>query len=254
LARVTKTGREGSAAVEAGPNEPDHRDPRPDRQMAGMRPSSGDHLGEDADDLIGDLRALRKPRVFIISGPSGVGKDAVIEQLRERFPDAFFAVTATTRERRPGEIDGVHYFFLTEDDFRERLADGEFLESATVYGHLYGVLKSPVRAALSRGQDVFVKVDVQGAAEIERIVPGAISIFLSPESAGTLLQRLKHRKTDDAAVLMTRFATATRELTAASEFDYVIFNRQDRLDEALDEISAVVRAESCRTHQSEIHL
>ena len=90
-------------------------------------------------------------------------------------PDAFFAVTATTRERRPGEIDGVHYFFLNEGDFRERLADGEFLESATVYGNLYGVLKGPVRAALARGQDVFVKVDVQGAAEIERIVPSAVS-------------------------------------------------------------------------------
>lgn len=251
---MTNTGREGSVAVEAAPEERIRSAPPPDWRTTSMSPLSSDHLGEDADDVIGDLRALRKPRVFIISGPSGVGKDAVIEQLRERFPDAFFAVTATTRERRPGEIDGVHYFFLTEDDFRERLEDGEFLESATVYGHLYGVLKSPVRAALARGQDVFVKVDVQGAAEIERIVSGAISIFLSPESAGTLLQRLKHRKTDDAAELMTRFATASRELNAATEFDYVIFNKQDRLEEALDEISAVVRAETCRTHQSEIHL
>ena len=251
--RATKIGRDGSATVET-PDERIGGDPRPDRQFAGVRPVTGDHLGEGADDVIGDLRALRKPRVFIISGPSGVGKDAVIEQLRERFPEAFFAVTATTRDRRPGEIDGVHYFFLAEDDFRERLADGEFLESATVYGNLYGVLRSPVRAALARGQDVFVKVDVQGAAEIERIVSGAVSIFLSPESAGTLLQRLKHRKTDDAAELMARFATATRELSAAADFDYVIFNKQDRLEEALDEISAVVRAESCRTHQAEIHL
>jgi guanylate kinase len=219
-----------------------------------MRPVTSDHLGEDADDLIGDLRALRRPRVFIISGPSGVGKDAVIEQLRERLPDAFFAVTATTRERRPGEIDGVHYFFLDEDEFRERLDDGEFLESATVYGYLYGVLRGPVRHALARGQDVFVKVDVQGAAEIRRLLPAAVSIFLSPESAGTLLQRLKHRKTDDPAELMTRFATATRELAAAPEFDYVIFNKQDHLDEALDEIAAVVQAELLRTEQPEIHV
>jgi guanylate kinase len=219
-----------------------------------MKPGAGDHLGEGADDLIGDLRALRRPRVFIISGPSGVGKDAVIEQLRERFPDAFFAVTATTRDRRPGEIDGVHYFFLAEDDFRERLAEGEFLESATVYGNLYGVLKGPVRAALARGQDVFIKVDVQGAAEIERMIPTAVSIFLSPESASTLLQRLKHRKTDDPTELMARFATATRELTAALDFDYVVFNKQDRLEDALNEIAAVVHAESCRTIQTEIHL
>lgn len=219
-----------------------------------MRLVSGDHLGEDADDLIGDLRALRRPRVFIISGPSGVGKDAVIEQLRARLPEAFFAVTATTRDRRPGEIDGVHYFFLSEEDFRARLAEGEFLESATVYGNLYGVLKGPVRSAIARGQDVFIKVDVQGAAEIRRLIPHAISIFLAPESASTLLQRLRHRKTDDPAELMTRFATATRELAAAAEFDYVIFNKQDRLDEALNEIAAVVRAEICRTDQKEIHL
>ena len=234
------------------PEQPAGREAPPDWQIARLKPV--DHLGEDADDLIGDLRAIRRPRLFIISGPSGVGKDAVIEQLRVRFPEAFFAVTATTRERRPGEIDGVHYFCLNEDDFQARAAEGEFLETATVYGNLYGVLKTPVRAALARGQDVFVKVDVQGAAEIERIVDGAVSIFLSPESAGTLLQRLKHRKTDDPAELMTRFATATRELAAASDFDYVIFNRQDRLGEALNEIAAVVRAESCRTHQPDIHL
>jgi guanylate kinase len=252
--RVTKTGSERSAVVELEPGERTGDDPRPERQAVSMKPGAGDHLGEDADDLIGDLRALRRPRVFIISGPSGVGKDAVIEQLRERFPDAFFAVTATTRERRPGEIDGVHYFFLGEEDFRERLAEGEFLESATVYGNLYGVLKGPVRAALARGQDVFLKVDVQGAAEIERIIPMAVSIFLSPESAGTLLQRLKHRKTDDPAALMSRFATATRELSAALNFDYVVFNKQDRLEDALDEIAAVVRAESCRANQVEIHL
>jgi guanylate kinase len=219
-----------------------------------MKPGPGDHLGEDADDLIGDLRALRRPRVFIISGPSGVGKDSIIEQLRERLPDAFFAVTATTRDRRPGEIDGVHYFFLTERDFRERLAEGEFLESANVYGFRYGVPRGPVRAALARGQDVFVKVDVQGAARIRQLVPDAVSIFLAPESAATLLQRLRHRKTDDPAELMTRFATATRELAAAADFDYVVFNRQDRLDEALDQITAVVRSELLRTKQREIHI
>jgi guanylate kinase len=219
-----------------------------------MTRQMGDHLGESADDLIGDLRALRRPRVFIISGPSGVGKDAIIERLRERYPDAFFAVTATTRERRPGEMDGVHYYFLSEDDFQARLAEGEFLESANVYGNLYGVLRGPVRAALARGQDVFVKVDVQGAASIEQLIPGAVSIFLSPDSAGALMQRLKHRKTDDPTKLMTRFSTATRELAAAHDFDYVIFNKQDRLQDAINDIAAVVRAELSRTHQPEIHI
>ena len=250
---VTSIGQNSQALAETVADIGD-AEMRLDWQVERMRPGVGDHLGEDADDLIGDLRALRRPRLFIISGPSGVGKDSVIEQLRAELPDAFFAVTATTRERRPGEMDGVHYFFLTEPDFRARLAEGEFLESATVYGNLYGVLKAPVRAALSRGQDVFVKVDVQGAAEIRRIVPKAISIFLAPEDAATLLQRLKHRKTDDPAVLMTRFATATRELALAKDFDYVIFNRQDKLELALNEILSVVRAEGSRTLQPEVQL
>lgn len=218
------------------------------------RPGSSDHLGEDADDLIANLRSWRRPRVFIISGPSGVGKDSVIEQLRARLPEAHYAVTATTRNRRPGEMDGVHYHFMSDEEFRSRLAEGEFLESASVYGNLYGVPRSSARAALARGQDVFFKVDVQGAAEIRRIVPTAVSIFLAPESAATLLQRLKHRKTDDPAVLMTRFATATRELAAAADFDYVIFNRQDQLEQALQEILAIVRAEKVRTVQSDIQI
>ncbi|MCA9879950.1 MAG: guanylate kinase, partial [Thermomicrobiales bacterium] len=130
-------------------------------------------MGEDADDLIANLRSWRRPRVFIISGPSGVGKDSVIEQLRSRLPEAHYAVTATTRTRRPGEMDGVHYHFMSEEEFRSRLAEGEFLESASVYGNLYGVPRSAARAALARGQDVFFKVDVQGAAEIRRIIPTA---------------------------------------------------------------------------------
>lgn len=251
---MTRTGRDGSAIADVELDERTAADPRADWHIASMKPMAGDQLGEDVDDVIGDLRALRRPRVFIISGPSGVGKDAVIEQLRLRFPDAFFAVTATTRNRRPGEIDGVHYFFLDEADFQQRLGEGEFLESATVYGNHYGVLRGPVRAALARGQDVFAKVDVQGAAEIERLMPAAVSIFLAPESAATLLQRLKHRKTDDPAELMARFTTATRELATAKNFDYIVFNHQDQLDKALVDIAAIVRAERCRIVQPNIHI
>jgi guanylate kinase len=213
-----------------------------------------DQLGEHADELIGDLRAERRPRLFVISGPSGVGKDTLIEQLRPRFPEAYFAVTATTRARRPGEIEGVHYYFMDETTFAERLADEEFLESAVVYGHRYGVPRSPIRHALARGQDVFVKVDVQGAASIRHLVPHAISIFLTPESMAVLLQRLRARKTDDPGVLMHRFSTATRELASAGEFDYVVFNESDRVERTVDQISAIVAAERCRTHQHENHV
>jgi guanylate kinase len=230
---------------------------RGDGPAATIGPARGagsDQFGEHADDLIGDLRALRRPRLFIISGPSGVGKDTVIEVLRQRYPEAYFAVTATTRPRRPGEIDGYHYFFMDADAFAERRQEGEFLETAVVYGYDYGVPRGPIRAALGRGQDVFVKVDVQGADSIRALVPRAVSVFLAPESMTSLLHRLRSRKTDDAEVLMRRFGTAARELASAADFDYVIFNESDRVEDTVDQICAVVVAERCRTVQHEVHL
>lgn len=211
-------------------------------------------MGEHADHLLGNLRNVRQPRIFVISGPSGVGKDTVIELMRPLYPDAYFAVTATTRPRRPGEIDGVHYYFLAKETFLAREADGEFLESAVVYGHHYGVPRSPIRTALSRGEDVFIKVDVQGAASIRSLVPHAVMIFLLPESMGTLLQRLRSRKTDDPEVLMNRFSTASRELASASDFDYVVFNESDRIERTLDTIRSIVKAEQSRVHQPETHI
>lgn len=213
-----------------------------------------DGLGERADDQIGNLRALRKPHLFVISGPSGVGKDAVIERLRGRFPDVYFAVTATTRERRPGEIDGVHYFFLDKPTFLLRQGEGEFLESAVVYGSHYGTPRSPIRQALDRGQDVIVKVDVQGSESIRRLVPEASLVFLAPESMTELLHRLRSRKTDDPDALMRRFGTASREIGTALSFDFVIFNEADRLDQTLDQISAVVNSERSRVRQHMIEL
>ncbi len=214
-----------------------------------------DGLGQRADHQIAMLRAGRHPRLFIISGPSGVGKDAVIEQLRDRFPESFFAVTATTRERRPGEIDGIHYIFLTEEAFSEKLAEGDFLESATVYGvGRYGVLKGPIASALSYGQDAIVKVDVQGAATLRGIVPDAVSIFIAPESMQELLRRLQSRKTDTGEALMRRFGTASRELETAPDFDYLVFNEADRMDEAIERIAAIITAERCRVRQPQIEL
>ena len=211
-----------------------------------------DQLGEHGDDLIGDLRAARRPRLIVISGPSGVGKDTVIEQLRLRFPKAFFAVTATTRPRRPGEMDGVHYYFMDVETFNHRHADNEFLESANVYGYHYGVPRGPIKAALSRGQDVFVKVDIQGAASIRQIVEHGVYIFLAPESMSELMRRLRSRKTDDPEALMQRFGTASRELSAATEFDYVIFNESERTDQAVEQITSILIAEHCRANQHDV--
>jgi len=211
-----------------------------------------DPIGMSADEAIADLRARRKPRVFVISGPSGVGKDTVIERLRDVFPDIHFAVTATTRPRRPGEIDGIHYYFLTKEDFEKRLEKGDFLESAVVYDHRYGVLKSPIQHALNRGQDVVIKVDVQGAATIRELAPKGIFIFLAPDSMSELLQRLKARKTDDPDVLMARFQAASRELTSAIDFDYVVFNESEQIESAMNALCAIIQAERFKINQPEV--
>jgi guanylate kinase len=207
-----------------------------------------------ADEILANLRIRREPRVFVISGPSGVGKDTVIERLRDIFPDIYFSVTATTRTRRPGEIDGVHYFFFDRDTFEAHLATGEFLESAVVYDHLYGVPRGPIRQALARGQDAIVKVDVQGAATIRQLAPNAVFIFLAPESMSELLRRLRARKTDDPEALIERFQAASREIASAQDFDYVVFNESDQVDQAMDTICAIITAERARIQQSPIEL
>ena len=209
-------------------------------------------LHDPADQRIGALRSLVRPRMFVISGPSGVGKDLVIDLLRQRVPETYFAVTATTRGIRRDEVDGVHYFFLTEEEFLGRRADGEFLESASVYAHHYGTPRGPIREALARGQDVIVKVDVQGAASIRGLVPDVITIFLAPESMTELHHRLKSRKTETGDALAKRFATAAAELDEAMRFDYVIFNEAGRVSETVDQIQAVIRAERCRVRQRPI--
>lgn len=206
----------------------------------------------EGDQFIAGLRSRRRPRVFIISGPSGVGKDSVIDRLRERESDTHFAVTATTRPQRDGETDGIHYFFLGHEQFATWVADGEFLEFATVYGQRYGVPKSPVRAALQRGQDVVIKIDVQGAAAIRTLIPDSVGIFIAPESMDSLYLRLSARKTDDPLELARRFEEARHELLRAQEFDYIVFNETNGLLRAVDEINAIIRAVRSEIRQPEI--
>jgi guanylate kinase len=198
----------------------------------------------------------RTPRVFIISGPSGVGKDSVIEDLRTVYPDARYVVTATSRPMRPTEIDGVHYLFLERGDFERRIAAGEFIEHALVYENLYGVPKWPIVEGLDNNQHVIIKVDVQGAATLREIIPQAVSIFLLPESMEALWGRLsgRDRLTVDPEVLITRFRTACAELKRIGEFDYAVFNEADKLDAALNEIVGIIDAEQRRVTQPDIRL
>lgn len=208
-----------------------------------------------ADLIITELRAMPKPRLIVISGPSGVGKDTIIDRLRLRCPDMYFAVTATTRDQRTGEIDGIHYHFYKKAEFQEKLDAGEFLEWAKVYGdNYYGVPKTPIRQALARGQDVVLKVDTQGVQTIRQITKGGIYIFIAPPSIDELARRLRSRKTDDPDALMRRLRTAQRELLTIENFDYVAFNESDREDETVSQIIAILTAERCRLGQRDVEV
>lgn len=219
-----------------------------------MADIAGDSLNERADELIDELRSAGRPRLFVISGPSGVGKDSVIQEMRVRLPDFHYAVTATTRARRPGEIDGVHYHFMAQDEFKRLVEQHEFLEHAVVYGNLYGVPKHRVRSALAAGQSVIIKVDVQGARTIREMIPESKLIFLAPPSMAELLHRLRDRKSDDFDIVIRRLNTATHELTAAWEFDYCVFNEENRLAQTVDRIATIIEAERFRVGQQEITL
>jgi len=201
------------------------------------------------DSHIQRLYGRRSARVFIISGPSGVGKDSVLERLQGVLPDARYVVTATSRPMRPGEIDGVHYRFLERDQFERQIAAGDFAEHALVYENLYGVPKRPIVEGLAEGQHVIIKVDVKGAATLRGLIPSAVSIFLLPESMDALWHRLYYRKTETHDVLMKRFRTACEELERVDEFDYVVFNEANKLDEALANITTIIDAEQRRVNQ-----
>ncbi len=187
-----------------------------------------------------------KPLLIVISGPSGVGKDAVTDLLRQHDPARHYAVTATTRQPRAGEENGVHYHFWTVDYFEDQMKNGELLEWAKVYDNYYGVPKSELRYAVSQNLDVIIKVDVQGASSIKRLVPRAILIFLAPFSKDELLQRHFRRRTESVEELKLRTQTADTEMAAISSFDYAVINKQGELIKAVAQVEAIIIAEKSR--------
>jgi len=186
------------------------------------------------------------PLLIVISGPSGVGKDSLIQRLKERGCTLHFVITATDRPPRPGEVHGVDYFFLTAAEFARMEEEGELLEHAIVYGQHKGVPKQHVREALASGKDVIMRVDVQGAATIRRLVPGAVLIFLTASSEEELVQRLRARGGDSPEQLQKRIVTAREEMKRLPEFDYVVVNRDGELDQAADDVVAIIKAEHRR--------
>ena len=194
------------------------------------------------------------PLLVVVSGPSAVGKDTVIRRMKELEYPFHFVVTATTRPPREGERHGVDYFFLSEEEFVALMRKGELLEHALVYGQYKGVLKEQVRCALASGQDVVMRLDVQGAATVRRIIPDAILIFLLAGSEDELLNRLRKRGTETVEDLQRRIATIREEMEHIPGFDYVVVNRDGQLDCAVEKIAAIIAAEKCRTKQRVICL
>ena len=186
------------------------------------------------------------PVLVVISGPSGVGKDATINRMKQSNHPFYFVVTATTRPKRPSEIDGVDYHFVSMSEFAELIENNELLEYAVVYGDYKGIPKKHVREALASGLDVIMRIDVQGAATIRKLVPNAITIFLSAENEDELVRRLRDRKTEDAGKLKMRIATARQELKRIGEFDYVVVNCVDALEETVGKVLSIISAEKSR--------
>ncbi len=195
-----------------------------------------------------------KSLLIVLSGLSGAGKDVVLNKLRKFSYPLEFILTVTTRVRRPNERDGVHYRFISRDKFQELIDRHELLERANVYGNWYGVPKEPVKQALDKGKDVIVKVDVQGAATIKKILPQAVFIFLTPPSMEELVLRLKKRRTESPSDLDLRIKTAEEELKKLSLFDYIVVNRQGEIDRAAADIEAIITAEKCRVAPRELAL
>ena len=194
------------------------------------------------------------PLLIVLSGPSGVGKDAVLSRMKEQGRGYHFTVTATTRRRRPTEREGVDYIFHSDQSFREMIERGELIEWAEVYGYLYGVPRAQVRVAMDHGLDVIMKIDVQGAATVRRIAGDAVFIFINPPNIHDLAQRLVGRMSETQRDLDIRLKAAEREMERASEFDHVVVNATGRIDDTIREIESILERERRRSPPRRIAL
>jgi guanylate kinase len=187
------------------------------------------------------------PLLIVISGPSGVGKDTVVQEMKERGLPIHFVVTATDREPRHNEVHGRDYYFYSTAEFERMIAEAELLEHAWVYEQHKGIPKAHVREALDSGQDVVMRLDVQGAETVKELIPAAITIFLLCESEEELVTRLRERRTEPEEALQRRLRRAHEEMAKIPDFDYVVVNRRCALQATVDEVAAIMRAEHCRS-------
>ncbi len=195
------------------------------------------------------------PILLLISGPSGVGKDTIARKIIDARPDDFyFVVTATTRPIRAGEVEGYDYYFTSNDEFAQMIEDDELLEYAVVYNDYKGIPKKHIREALTSGRDVIMRVDVQGAATIRKLIPNVITVFLTTETEESLVQRLRERKSETAEGLNLRIAAARKEMKRLQEFDYWVINADNESDKAVDEMLSIIDAAHSRVSYDPILL
>ncbi|HSG45739.1 MAG TPA: guanylate kinase [Anaerolineales bacterium] len=195
-----------------------------------------------------------QPLLIVISGPSGAGKDTVMQRMQERGMPFHFLVTATTRPKRENEIHGKDYFFVSKDEFARMIDEDELIEHAIVYGDYKGIPKQQVREALASGKDVVMRVDVQGAESIRKMAPEALLVFITTDSEEELVHRLETRKTETTDSLALRIATARKELKRVEAFDYVIVNRDFQLDVTVNSIRSIIDAEHHRVNPRKVSL
>ena len=195
-----------------------------------------------------------KPLLIVLSGPSGAGKDTILSRMKTSGYPVEFITTLTTRPRRAKEKNKVNYHFVSVETFQRMMRNNELLEWANVYGNWYGVPKAPVKRALDEGRDVIVKVDVQGATTIKKILPQAVFIFIAPPSMGELATRLKQRHTESPSDLDLRLKTAEAEMKKLTLFDYVVVNRPGEIDLVVSEVEAIITAEKHRVSLRETRL
>ncbi|BAK99525.1 guanylate kinase [Oscillibacter valericigenes Sjm18-20] len=187
---------------------------------------------------------MQKGKTFIISGPSGVGKSTVLKALLEKRPDLYFSVSATTRDPRPDEVDGVHYHFMDVDTFRRRIAENDFLEYAEYVGNFYGTPKKYVDEAMNAGRDVILDIEIQGALQVCGKRPETVRIFIAPPSWAELERRLTERGTDSPEKIQKRLLRAKVEFQTAHTYDYFVIN--DTVETAVAELDAILTAEHCK--------
>lgn len=187
------------------------------------------------------MEGTQRGLLLVLSAPSGGGKGTVLKEMFAQDGNLRLSVSATTRAPRPGEVDGQQYYFLSQEEFEQRIASGGMLEYAQYVGHYYGTPRAPVEKWLDEGRDVVLEIEVQGGQQVKKLCPGCVSVFLMPPSMEVLESRLRGRGTEEDAVVRKRLEKAGEEIPHAAQYDYIVYN--DRLEDAVADLQAILRAE-----------